>query len=145
MHWVLNDGATVGMAVGAFDGALVGFADGASVGLFVGLSVGEFVGAMVQIEHAAFPHIDLFLQVQRLAEHFSSAQLQAPLTLPGMPQTAFSSALHPNTAVGAAVGIIVVGFSVGTAVGVPVVATGTHVSAITLSKAEEREPNEAVT
>ena len=139
------DGAQDGFEVGAFDGACDGTKVGAFEGAELGCVVGARVGAMVQIEHAAFPHIDLFLHVQRLAEHFSSAQLQAPLTLPGMPQTAFSSALHPNTAVGAAVGIIVVGFSVGTAVGVPVVATGTHVSAITLSKAEEREPNEAVT
>jgi hypothetical protein len=74
------DGAQDGFEVGAFDGPCDGTKVGAFEGAELGCVVGARVGAMVQIEHAAFPHIDLFLHVQRLALHFSSAQLQAPFT-----------------------------------------------------------------
>ena len=72
------DGAHDGFEVGAFDGPCDGTKVGAFEGAELGCVVGARVGAMVQIEHKTFPHIDLFLHVQRLALHFSSAQLQAP-------------------------------------------------------------------
>ena len=78
------------------------------------------------------------LHVHRLKEHALSPQLHTPAVLVGRLHAESSDGLHPNDAVGLAVGVGVVGIAVGATVAAAVGAPESHINEVTSSRSELR-------